>query len=278
MDDDDPIGEVEDLLELAGDEQHADARRGRGSVSLVPTNSIAPTSRPRVGWAATSTFGSWASSRARTTALLVAARERPHRCVGSVAADGEVARSAPRPRLAGRPGRSPRGRPPTRGGSGPGSRRPTSRAHNRSRGDPRARRRPRPATSPRPDPWASPRRRRAPRPTSRRRRLDSTSTRGTWPLPSTPATPTISPGCRPRGRRRRASARLGVAVATAPRTLRTDTAPRSVAVPVGQLDESQRRGLVAQRHRRARPWPRPGRTCRRPRWPSRRRRAPVAGS
>ena len=29
--------------------------------------SIAPTSRPRVGWAATSTFGRWLSSRASTT-------------------------------------------------------------------------------------------------------------------------------------------------------------------------------------------------------------------
>ena len=65
--DDDAVGQIEDLLQL-GRRSAARRCRRRPPREVVPVvYSIAPTSRPRVGWAATSTFGWWLSSRASTT-------------------------------------------------------------------------------------------------------------------------------------------------------------------------------------------------------------------
>ena len=66
VDDEDAIREREHFLELQGQEQDRPSL-SRSWTSRRWRYSIAPTSSPRVGWAATSTFGSLATSRAATT-------------------------------------------------------------------------------------------------------------------------------------------------------------------------------------------------------------------
>ena len=73
--------ESEDLLELERDEQHA-RPSSRSSTSRRWTNSIAPTSRPRVGCAAISTLGLRSISRARMTFCWLPPESPPARVCG----------------------------------------------------------------------------------------------------------------------------------------------------------------------------------------------------
>ena len=66
--------------------------------------SMAPTSRPWVGCAATSTFGACDSSRRQHDTLLVAARQRPQRRVGAGAVDREAVDQLDAPARASWPG------------------------------------------------------------------------------------------------------------------------------------------------------------------------------
>ena len=66
VDDGDPVGELEDLVEVLADHQHP-APSAAASRRYACTVSVAPTSRPRVGEATTITRGSPENSRASTT-------------------------------------------------------------------------------------------------------------------------------------------------------------------------------------------------------------------
>ena len=63
----DPVGHADHLGQLAGDHQHGDALARRGCASARRCACLAPTSMPRVGSSISTTRGSVASQRARTT-------------------------------------------------------------------------------------------------------------------------------------------------------------------------------------------------------------------
>ncbi len=71
---DDAVGQRVDLVELGRDQQHRPAL-GLLLQDLRQTNSIAPTSRPRVGCAATKSFGIGLELAGQDQLLLVAARQ-----------------------------------------------------------------------------------------------------------------------------------------------------------------------------------------------------------
>ena len=198
VDDEDPVGQRADLLELERDEQDRRGRRRARSTRRRWTNSIAPTSRPRVGCAAIE-HARVAGDLARDDALLlVAARQRR------------------RPATAGR----------RRGRRTPLIRAPAALAHAVEQSRPcrdilgvlysrsarfsaRVKFRTRPRRWRSSAMWETPwrdhaaragvghvaRRRRAIEPASTARRPVIASTSSLWPLPSTPASATISPAC-----------------------------------------------------------------------------------
>ena len=94
---DDAVGDRQQFVELARDQQHADAAaRGRADLA-IDRGSTAPTSRPRVGWAATSTTRSVKRQLARQhRLLLVAAGEAGERDLGAGGAHVEARASARR--------------------------------------------------------------------------------------------------------------------------------------------------------------------------------------
>ena len=63
QDDLDPVGETDQLVEVGGDQQHGQARRAGRRLMCSQIAAWAPTSTPRVGWAAISTTGSPLISR-----------------------------------------------------------------------------------------------------------------------------------------------------------------------------------------------------------------------
>ena len=266
------------------------ARRCRRSAAARrrwPMNSIAPTSRPRVGWAATSTVGLGGQLAGEHDALLVAARQRRERGVRAGAGDAELGDQlarAPAPPAA----RSTRA-----------ERRRRGRARRAQRFSATLRSSTHPASwrssgiSPMPAAPIAPARpvgtaRAVDLDACRRRggsRLPSTSASSACPLPSTPATPTISPAWTSRSRSiedRAVRARVddGVGDRAAPARPPVGT---GAAADVGRrrsaaVDEPEGERLGAQRDR-----PPDHRLGQRAgvgvaRWPSRRRRGRGAGS
>ena len=67
VDDRDPVGQLEDLVELRGDRAGSAVPASRLATTCLWMNSMLPTSRPRVGWSRTSSLRSRANSRAMTT-------------------------------------------------------------------------------------------------------------------------------------------------------------------------------------------------------------------
>ena len=253
VDHDDAVGEGEDLLELVGDQQHGDASVGGGAQALAdeldrpdvePAARLGGDEHGRLG-------GELAGEH---DALLVAARQRRERGVRPDAVDAELGDQllgAPPPLAAVDAGQRPAAaevverevlgdaqpehapgivavlgdQPDAGGGHRPG---PAGRHGDAVDLD------------------ACRRRGRA--------RLPSTSASSAWPLPSTPATPTISPAWTS-SERRSSTARVRARVATA-------SVIRSVGGPaagrrgdrvrpsdVGCLDDPEGQRLVAQRHR-----------------------------
>ncbi len=217
--------------------------------------SMAPTSSPRVGWAATSTLGSWraargpappaAGCRPRATTTVRRGRRTGCRIVDQLRGCGA--------QRGGRASRRERQR--SRIGEEPGSRPRSCRARTRSRAGPRGSRRPGAGPSRRPARW-----RRAPvhldPATVERAQAGQQVARARWPLPSTPATPTISPGrhveVKPSSSSDRPS--RGVARRTSRRASTGATLPvaPSTAGPVERPSTSEARPegrrLAAQRH------------------------------
>ena len=72
----DPVGELEDLVELGRDEQGRRARVALGDGRRW-MNSMLPTSRPRVGWTRSGAVGSALELAGEHELLLVAAGQRP---------------------------------------------------------------------------------------------------------------------------------------------------------------------------------------------------------
>ena len=98
VEDDEPVGEREQLVEVLGHQQDRGARGASGE-QLARTYSVAPTSRPRVGCETTISRGSRARTRASSTFWMLPP-DRVATAVVRAGADGEpldeLARPAPR--------------------------------------------------------------------------------------------------------------------------------------------------------------------------------------
>ena len=138
VDDEDAVGERQDLLQLERDEQDA-LPSSRSSTSRRWTNSIAPTSRPRVGCAAISTRRVAVDLAREHDLLLVAAGERRAPGVCGPPPRTSNSLSSFRARSTIRPGTASRASSRARRGSraGRGSRRARSRARGRAAAGPR---------------------------------------------------------------------------------------------------------------------------------------------
>ena len=150
VDDEDPVGEREDLLELERDRGGSRGPRRARSTSRRWRNSIAPTSRPRVGCAAISTLGSRSISRAATTFCWLPPERPPAGVCGPAAAHVELLDQAARTLDQSAAGRASRAVRPaaSRSRGGRGSRRSRTRARARgAAGPPGCGRRPRRASS-----------------------------------------------------------------------------------------------------------------------------------
>ena len=253
VDDEDAVGEREDLLELERDEQ--DARpSSRSSTSRRWTNSIAPTSRPRVGCAAISTRGSRSISRASTTFCWLPPESARARRLRAAAAHVELRRGAARrARPVGR-GEEPAGRESAACGSRGArcSRRARTRARARAGAGPPGCGRCRSSSMLRARcacvtslPVDDDRARR-----SSWRRPVIASISSVCPLPSTPAMPTISPA---RTSKRDAAHRLEAAVVEHVQVLdleqrlagRAPAACRRAAAPRGRPSSARGSASVA---------------------------------
>ena len=192
----DRVGQADQLLEVGGDEQHARGPPRRARLMWSQIAAWAPTSTPRVGWAARSTFGSCAHLAADDELLLVAAGER---------AAGDEDRRRPDVVLLDDPLGLGLGRLGVDEAAGADVGRlglvaeddvlPERRLEEHPVAVPVlgdvARPRPRGSPGPRQSEMSTPSRVMLPELGSRMPMITSTSS--AWPLPSTPAMPTISP-------------------------------------------------------------------------------------
>ena len=122
----DPVGQRGDLVQLGGDDQHRGAAGRAPSTIRLWMNSIEPTSTPRVGCEATSTFSGRDSSRATTTFCWLPPDSDEHRRARWTGCGCRTPRPAPSAFSSIASGRS--ARPVENGvvavaGRGPGSRR-----------------------------------------------------------------------------------------------------------------------------------------------------------
>ena len=246
----DPIGQGQDLVEVLADQQDRGAAARRSSSSRW-TVSIAPTSRPRVGWTATISAGPEFDLAREDQPLQVATRQQPRLGVdrrrGDAYSSLRPSASARAARVVEEPAARDRRLAVALHDQVVGDRQVRARCRRRAGPPERARRRA--GSHGRPAGWRrrSPSTRTLPR---HGRRPVMTSASSDWPLPATPAMPTISPPGR-RARRPRSAGRPRSLSAVTSRTAST-TCPAPAA--------SARR----PRARRDRPSAGPGRRRSRP--------------
>ena len=248
----DAVGQLQELVQVLADQQHAApparARRAAGRGSRPP----AAKSRPKQGLATISSVDVAASSRASTARCTLPPDRVCDRRVRPGRLDADRRRSSSRACCAHRAARQPPARAPAARGrsrAAPGSRPRSARRRRRCAAAPRA------GCAPCSGGICSRvgvvglavdadlRRRRA------ARWPVSASTSSRWPLPETPATPTISPGVHASGSGRARPARRGrrCTVQAACTSQRGDAALGHAAARCGV----RRRAVAAAR------WPRP---------------------